>query len=64
MRVGTGTIMQIGDIELSNPYQDDIAFFYGDNRLLLNRHLKRAFNIAHAEAKAVAETNGVNWFQF
>lgn len=29
------------DISLGNEYQDDIAFYYGDKRIYLVRHIKR-----------------------
>jgi hypothetical protein len=41
-----GTLMKIGKVELTSDYNDDIAFFYGRNRLYLNRHIIRAFNEA------------------
>ena len=33
--------VKIGDISLGNEYQDDIAFYYGDKRIYLVRHIKR-----------------------
>ena len=33
--------IQIGNIFLGNDYQNDIAFYYGDKRIYLVRHIKR-----------------------
>ena len=33
--------VQIGNISLGNEYQDDIAFYYGDKRIYLIRHIKK-----------------------
>ena len=33
--------VQIGNISLGNEYQDDIAFYYGDKRIYLVRHIKK-----------------------
>jgi len=33
--------VQIGDQFLGNEYKDDIAFYYGDKRIYLVRHIKR-----------------------
>ena len=35
-----------GNVDLKSDYEDDIAFFYGKNRLYLNRHIIRAFKEA------------------
>lgn len=43
---GKGTLMKIGDLELKSDYKDDIAFFYGKNRLYVNRHIRRALKEA------------------
>ena len=43
---GKSTFMKIGDPELTSDYEDDIAFFYGTNRLYMNRHIVRAFKEA------------------
>ena len=39
--------MQIGDLKLTSDYDDDVAFFYGTNRLYLKRHIIRAFEEAN-----------------
>lgn len=33
--------IKIGEIIYGSDYNDDIAFFYGDKKLYLNRHIKR-----------------------
>jgi hypothetical protein len=38
------TLLKIGDFEQSNPYEDDICFFYGLQRIFFKRHIVRAFN--------------------
>jgi hypothetical protein len=43
---GKCILMKIGDLELKNDYEDDIAVFYGKNRLYFKRHIVRAFNEA------------------
>lgn len=45
---GKGSPARIGDLELKSDYEDDIAFFYGKNRLYLKRHIIRAFKEATA----------------
>jgi hypothetical protein len=44
--VGRGTLMKIGGVELKSDYDDDIAFYYGKNRLYFQRHIVRAFKEA------------------
>jgi len=48
---GKCNMMKIGDLELKSDYDDDIAVFYGVNRLYFKRHIIRAFD----EAKALIE---------
>ena len=45
---GKGNLFKINDLELKSDYVDDIAFFYGKNRLYLKRHIIRAFKEARA----------------
>jgi len=45
---GKGNLARIGDLELKSDYEDDIAFFYGKNRLYIKRHIIRAFKEAMA----------------
>jgi len=39
---GKGTI-KIGDFEQTSSYKDDLCFFFGNQRIYLNRHIVRAF---------------------
>jgi hypothetical protein len=43
---GRANLVKFGDLELKSDYADDIAFFYGANRLYLKRHIMRAFEEA------------------
>jgi hypothetical protein len=43
---GKCNLTKIGDLELKTDYEDDIAVFYGKNRLYFKRHIVRAFNEA------------------
>lgn len=51
---GAGTLMQFGDLVLGSPYDDDVAFFYGTNRVFLIRHLYRAIREAQQTFRLVA----------
>lgn len=47
MIIGKGKAMAVGDsVVASSDYEDDIAFFYGENRIYLNRHLVRIISEA------------------
>ena len=41
---GKGIILSINDYELGSPYEDDICFFFGLQRIFMNRHIIRSFN--------------------
>ena len=43
---GKCNLMKIGELELNSEYEDDIAVFYGANRLYFKRHIIRAFEEA------------------
>lgn len=43
---GKCNLAKIGDLELRSEYEDDIAVFYGRNRLYMKRHVVRVFNEA------------------
>lgn len=43
---GKGGLLKLGDLELRSDYADDIAYFYGKNRLYMNHHIIRAFQEA------------------
>ena len=44
---GAGSILRTPAFEQSSPHTDDICFFFGSQRVFLNRHIRRAL----AEAK-------------
>ncbi len=39
---GKGVLLKVGDFEQSNPYDDDLCFFFGSQRIFLRRHIVRA----------------------
>ena len=41
---GRGPGFRIGEIQISNEYEDDVLFIFGANGLYLKRHIQRAFN--------------------
>ena len=43
---GKANVAKIGDLELNSLYEDDICFFFGSQKIYLNRHILRAFNEA------------------
>jgi len=55
--VGRGTLMCVGDLNIENPYEDDVAFYYGRLRVFLFRHLIRAWQLS-AEELADFRPNG------
>ncbi len=46
---GQANFMKIGDLELTSDYPDDVAVFYGPNRIYLKRHIQRALSEAKAK---------------
>jgi len=46
--VGKGTSGVINERELKSDYDDDIAFFFGEHRIYLKRHIIRSFQKAQA----------------
>ena len=43
VQYGRGCVVKIGEFEQSNPYDDDVCFFFGSQRIFLRRHIVRAF---------------------
>lgn len=43
---GKCNLVHIGDLELKSEYEDDVAVFYGKNRLYMKRHVIRSFEEA------------------
>lgn len=52
---GKGQLLKIDDLELKSDYEDDIAFFYGKNRLYMKRHIIRVFEEARALLQPLLE---------
>jgi len=50
---GKCNLMKIGDIEIKSDYTDDVCFFFGSQKLYLNRHLKRAYTEAKKELQPI-----------
>ncbi len=46
---GKCNLMKIDDLELKSEYEDDVAVFYGRNRLYFKRHIVRSFNEARVQ---------------
>jgi hypothetical protein len=45
---GKAVLMKIGDFEQSSQYDDDVCFFFGSQRIYLQRHIVRAYREARA----------------
>lgn len=43
---GKCNLISIGDIIISSDYDDDICFFFGEEKIYFKRHILRAFNEA------------------
>lgn len=43
---GKCNLMKIGEVEIKSDYDDDVCFFFGSQKLYLNRHIIRAYNEA------------------
>lgn len=43
---GKGTLMRVDDIILKSDYDDDICFFFGEQKIYLKRHILRAYKEA------------------
>lgn len=56
---GKTNLMKLGDLELKSEYEDDIAVFYGVNRLYFKRHIIRSFE----EAKQQLQPLMPNYFR-
>ncbi|MCU7812525.1 MAG: hypothetical protein KZQ77_15055 [Candidatus Thiodiazotropha sp. (ex Notomyrtea botanica)] len=50
---GKCNLMKIGDVEIKSDYLDDVCFFFGPQKLYLNRHIKRAYEEAKANLEPV-----------
>lgn len=43
---GKCNVLSMGDINISSDYEDDICFFFGEQKIYLKRHIIRALNEA------------------
>lgn len=59
--IGAAGLISGPDYELSNPYADDVAFFYGKHRVFLKRHCHRACKEAFNRTKTKAQAEGWWW---
>jgi len=50
---GKGNLMKINDVEIKSDYEDDVCFFFGAQKLYLNRHIIRAYQEAKANLEPV-----------
>lgn len=53
--IGKCNFMRIGDLELKSEYEDDVAYFYGANRLYLRRGIIRAYEEACVALRPLLE---------
>lgn len=60
---GKGVLLSTPTLTLENPYEDDVAFFYGEHRVFLRRHIHRSYAEARNRLKTTVETNGW-WFPY
>ena len=52
---GKGNLLSIGDRKLIADYEDDICFFFGENKVYLKRHIIRCIEEAKQEIKELYE---------
>jgi hypothetical protein len=55
---GKCNLMKIDDFELRGDYEDDIAVFYGRNRLYMRRHILRALEQARSQLSPILAARG------
>ncbi len=55
---GKCNLLRMGDFEAKGEYEDDVAVFYGRNRVYLRRHILRAFHQAQAQLQPLLERRG------
>ena len=46
---GAGTLVKLANFEQTNPYSDDVCFFFGSQRIFLRRHIIRALEEARPQ---------------
>jgi hypothetical protein len=52
---GAGCFAQINDVRIESQYSDDIAFFFGPQRVYLYRHIIRAYKEAASRLRPLLE---------
>jgi hypothetical protein len=52
---GAGCMAEINGVRIESMYRDDVAFFFGPQRLYLRRHIVRAYSEAVAQLKPLLE---------
>ena len=52
---GAGCMAEINGVRIESMYSDDIAFFFGPQRLYLRRHIARAYKDAVAHLRPLLE---------
>jgi hypothetical protein len=57
---GKDNFANFGDVEVKSEYEDDIAIFFGENRLYFNRHIVRAFKEATALLSPILTRNDIS----
>ena len=55
---GKCNLLKIDDFEARGEYEDDIAVFYGRNRIYIRRHIIRALEQAHAQLAPLLSARG------
>jgi hypothetical protein len=50
---GKGRAMTINGVTLGSDYEDDVAFWFGQYRIYLHRHIERALNDAHEKLSSL-----------
>jgi len=52
---GRCNMLKIGDVEIKSEYEDDICFFFGNQKLYLRRHIIRAYEEAKEKLLPLVE---------
>ena len=52
---GKCNLAKIGDVEIKSDYEDDVCFFFGNQKLYLLRHIRRAYEEAKAKLLPLVE---------
>jgi hypothetical protein len=55
---GKCNLMKVNDFEAKGEYEDDVAIFYGRNRIYMRRHILRAFHQAQAQLQPLLTRRG------